>query len=158
MKNQYPGPDFTVTYSQNNYKFTFTNTNNFSLIPTGLYSILPTLGFDTSLNYSGTTLTSTYAANLTGPNQIYISSVALTPYKMPKAILNKNQSNVFCIVPVNVNPSEIINYIPNLTTGSCFDPPILVKDIDLKLHDRLGNLIDLNGLNFIISLLIKTEY
>jgi hypothetical protein len=156
MNTVHPAPPFSVSYNANNYKFTFSNTINFTLVPTGVFSVLPTLGFLTSLNYSGTSLTSTNVANLTGPNQLYISSVALTPFKVPKAILNKGQSNVFAIIPVLVLPSEIISYIPNQSTGAYFDTPIILKDIDLRLHDKAGNLIDLNGLDFILSLLIKT--
>lgn len=157
----------------------FTNSNFNQVFPTdALYRIGDVIGFDNTKKYSSSltydSITSTYVlpyriqfpfpANFSGLQNlnIHIDNIKTynVPYQAKNLILSKNnfqeyqnysKGNLACSVPVNCKPMEIIFY------EKMGQFAFTVKDeqldtIRISLRDDLGNLLQLNGQNWNLTL------
>lgn len=139
---------FTCTYNSIPNTFTFTNTLlNFTL--TSISTLLKTIGFN-NVNAVSTslTLTSSFCANLQNVQCIHIKSNFLTG--------NINSSNIYtqdnlCTIPVNSPPnSNIVYHNTNSFTTNLYSN--ILNDIVIKLVNQDNALLDLNGLDWSITL------
>jgi hypothetical protein len=152
MNAQYAG--FTVTYNANNYHFTITHgVDNFTLLLSSS-TINTIIGFGI-VNVGPTmSASSTNAAIVTGPNFLFLHSNVLSAGLKFHPYQNLTKTNIISVIPVNNNPGDIISYSPGFNIGYEFEYPKVLSVIDLRLTDGDNAPIDLNGLNFDISLII----
>jgi hypothetical protein len=142
-------PTFTITYDKIKNKFTFLNSIDFTF--TLASTCFEIIGFSNqpqnSVLYS---LTSDNVCNMSTARHVCIATNFYT------SNINKslpNERNILCHVPINVGPNEVItwtnqgNYRCNLSTN-------ILNNIVIKILDHQGNVIDLNGANWSMTLQI----
>ena len=146
--------DFTITYSSRTNKITFIhNAFNFTLLSSSTcYKIL---GFKENINYTSNnySLTSINCVNMMTVNSIFVLSNLMT-YNISSSL--PNSQNVLCQVLVNSPPNSIIHY----SNTNHFRTNLFINrltNINLKLVDEYNNAINLNGLNFIVTLQLDIE-
>ena len=145
---------FTIVYSSRTNKITFIhNTFNFSFLASSTcYKII---GMKEKLNYTsdGFTLESDKCVNMMTVNSIFVLSNLMT-YNIASSL--PNSQNILCQVLVNNSPNSIIQY----SNTNHFRTNLFINrlsNINLKLVDEYNNTINLNGLNFIVTLQLDIE-
>jgi hypothetical protein len=140
--------NISVSYDSttNKYKFANSQNNDFSFNSTS--SSLGLLGFSgqsTSTSYS---LTSTQTINL---NPIRCICVCTNLKTSNININSKNKSNIVCSIPITTQPNSIITYLnPNNFKINTYAN--IISSIKIQLMDQDGNLLNLNGANWTMTL------
>lgn len=147
----YMGNSMTLSYNSITNKITFSNSaTSFVLVYTEFLKIL---GFSTS-NFYSTTTTSPYCVNLFTITNINVES-NLATYNFCNVPSQTNTFSILANVPINTQPQGLItysnlsNYKTNLYAGE-------LSILDIKLKDNRGNLIDLNGCDYTMTLQIDS--
>jgi hypothetical protein len=139
---------FNVSYNSIPNTFTFKHASlNFTL--TSISSLLKTIGFYNKDNISAfLTLPSSFCANLQSIQCIHIKSNFITG--------NINSSDIYvqdtlCTIPVNSPPNSniVYNNTNKFTTNLYFN---ILNDIVIKVVNQENALLDLNGLDWSITL------
>jgi hypothetical protein len=144
---------WNVTYSAQTYKLTFTHSNPFTIdLANGAGSTTMTrvigIGAQSAL---ATSAVMANAVNVSGPRYLLIKSRALTRPKITRPFLNQIQDDVLYKVTIQGGPGDILvekNTYPNLLR---YGVRQTIKNIDFQLTDDQGNLIDLNGQDWSLS-------
>ena len=155
MKTQFlaNGHSFTINLNTVNGKVSFSSTSNFTLLNTANGSlIMDLLGFDDSVNYtsSSLSLTAIYPLNMLGIQRLKINSNALSTYTINSKTLC--ESNTIASIPVNASSFGLIQY-ENKNTYSLLRAKV-INQIDIQIRDQDENLIDLNGIDWTMTLQI----
>jgi hypothetical protein len=140
---------WTITYSSQTYKLTFTHAVPFTIDLTNT-TMTKVIGL-TAQTALGTTATMANALNVSGPRYLLIKSRALTRPKITRPFLNQSQDDVLYKVSIQGGPGDILvekNTYPNLLR---YGVRQTIKNIDFQLTDDQGNLIDLNGQDWSLS-------
>jgi hypothetical protein len=151
----------TVTFSYTTYKVTISMSSAFivdskTAQPTSTFA--PFLGFSVS-SVSNTTATANNVINISGGNYLYVVSNYLSN-NLHNGILYSNGSydKALTIVPINTSPGGIILYQPNIPIRLDSRLNIRTTDlIDITIYDEYNNIIDLNGQDIAINLLLFTD-
>ena len=139
----------TTTYNQNSNKLTFTHSqNNFMFMSNSTcFSIL---GFNdnTTVISTALSLTSINCVNVYNIKTIQVNSNLIT-YNINK--VQKNNYCILCSVPVSSQPFSLIEYInrTNFRTNLFLNR---IQKLKIRLTDDNGNLIDLNGCHYTMTL------
>jgi len=147
-------PNTTVSYSSITNAFTFTCTSNVNFAFYLESTCLPLLGFASGSNplsfyaSSNYILTSTQAVNLITTNCLCIYS-NLKTYSFNKSKVN--DQSVLCSIPINVAPCGMIIH-SNHDNYKCNTFTNVISQIEIKICDQEGNIINLNGSNWTITL------
>lgn len=139
---------FTVSYNSIQNKYTFTHASqNFTLV--SISSLLKTIGFynkdNVSVNFK---LFSSFCANLQSIQCIHIKSNFMTG--------NINSSDIYiqdtlCTIPVNSAPnSNIVYQNTDKFTTNLYSS--ILNDIVIKIVNQDNAILDLNGLDWSITL------
>ena len=142
-------PSFTITYDSVKNKFTFTNiTYNFRFMSSS--TCLQILGFNNNITIFSTSfsLTSVNCVNVYSIRTVQVNSNLIT-YNINK--VQKNNFCILCSVPIICTPFSLIEYInrTNFKTNLFLNR---ISNIKIKLTDDNGNLIDLNGCHYSLTL------
>lgn len=144
---------WTVTYNSSTYKLSMSRTSNFQLFTTDS-TIASTIGLladspvTTSHGFTG-------IANLSGPNYIYIRSVALTRPKKILPIENSNAtSDILYKLALQTGPGTTITERNLFPTKLTYAVRQRMQTLDFRLEDLDGNQLDLNGLNWSITIIL----
>ena len=143
----YPG--WSVTYSSVTYKLNFQHSTNFELNTTGTASELIGLLADSGVT---TNFTSQGISNLSGPNYIYLKSDTLTRPMRRKPVVGSATSDVLYKIQVVTGPGTTIVNQTIKNNPYVFPIRQSISTIDFRLEDPDGNVLDLNGLRWSISL------
>jgi hypothetical protein len=140
---------FTTTYNQNSNKLTFTHSqNNFMFMSNS--TCLSILGFNdnTTVISTALSLTSINCVNVYNIKTIQVNSNLIT-YNINK--VQKNNYCILCSVPVSSQPFSLIEYInrTNFRTNLFLNR---IQKLKIRLTDDNGNLIDLNGCHYTMTL------
>jgi hypothetical protein len=140
---------FTITYDNIKNKFTFTHpTNNFMFMSSS--TCLQILGFNNNETISSVifSLTSVNCVNVYTIRTVQVNSNLIT-YNINK--VQKNNFCILCSVPITCTPFSLIEYInrTNFKTNLFLNR---ISNIKIKLTDDNGNLIDLNGCHYSLTL------
>jgi len=140
---------FTASYDNIQNRFTFTHsTYDFMFMSSS--SCLRILGFnnDETISSSSLSLTSINCANVYSIRTIQVNSNLIT-YNINK--IQKNNYCILCSVPITCTPFSLIEYInrTNFRTNLFLNR---ISNIKIKLTDDNGNLIDLNGCHYSLTL------
>lgn len=132
-----------LQFSHAVYNFTFVFSN---------FSCLPFLGF-TAISHSSADrlLTSKNCLNLQSVQCIHIQTGFITNNINSSS---KYTQNTLCTIPVSALPFSTIVYetVSNFSTNLYSN---LLNEIHIKLADQDGNIIDLNGLDWSITLQVE---
>ena len=142
--------NFTVSYTSVTNKLTFTNSsnNNFSFLPSS--TCFGIIGFSDGNTYTSNAyvLTSVNCINIYSITYIQVNSNFLT-YNINKKQINN--LNILGLIPIQTTPFSLIQY--NNSTNYKINLFInQISSIRIKLTDNLGNLLDLNGCYFNMTL------
>lgn len=148
---------FTIAYSSLNNQFTFTHsTFDFSFKSSS--TCMEILGFDENVNYNSTSrvLTSVNSINLFTIRNIYIQSNNL----MLNNINNSTPNNCTILgsVPLTSGQLSVINYYNMNNVRSRVDNIRNFTQLNINLTDQDGDILDLNGCHFSLTLQIDFEY
>ena len=140
---------FTITYDNIKNKFTLTHpTNNFMFMSSS--TCLQILGFNNNETISSFifSLTSVNCVNVYTIRTVQVNSNLIT-YNINK--VQKNNFCILCSVPITCTPFSLIEYInrTNFKTNLFLNR---ISNIKIKLTDDNGNLIDLNGCHYSLTL------
>ena len=140
---------FTITYDNIKNKFTFTHTTNDFMFMSSS-TCLQILGFNNNITILSTSLslTSINCVNVYSIRSIQVNSNLIT-YNINK--VQKNNFCILCSVPITCTPFSLIEYInrTNFKTNLFLNK---ISNIKIKLTDDNGNLIDLNGCHYSLTL------
>jgi len=148
----------TVTYNSITNKFKFTNViNTFTIynnVTTTCLHILGLAGSSLS-SFSASSmgpLSSMSSINLQTKHCVCVQSNFISGNINNSA---KNAGTILCSIPVNGQPYSMLSYAPNkLIRTNIYNNSINL--INLRLVDQMGNLVDLNGLDWTITLQIDS--
>lgn len=151
-------PGFTITYNKQTFKLTIANPTAFTLDMSNIS------GTTTCANLIGMTGSTAFSTNLTlpnminlgGPKYLLIKSLALTDPKVTKPFHNVANSSILYKVPIRGMPGDIItekNMYVNLLTYGIRQT---FQTLDFQLTDDQDQIVDLNGLDWSITLSLVT--
>lgn len=155
---------YTLTYNENTSKVTLTNTDSttHTLNFSNQYSkgLSKALGFDTSTDRTisaGGTLVADGVVNL----QTLLSLFFYCNLSVANVVTTQhgNFESILDTVPVDAAPYEIIHYGAGGTNTGLFSSEItetVLRSFQISLRDRDGDLVQMNGCKFDLSLLIRT--
>ena len=151
---------YSASYDENNSKITLTNTDSTIYIinwylPNTL-GLAKALGFDPSQTSvpAGGSISSDNVVNLNTIHSVYVhSDLALANVL---STTQGNYTNIIDQIPVNKLPFEIIkyNFYDTAPFSVVFNTTEL-RTFELSLKDQNNNLLQLNNVNFELSLLIE---
>ena len=141
--------NFTITYNSLQNKLTFFYQNiDFMFMSNS--TCLSILGFNNNTTIISTykTLTSTSCVDLYIIKNIQVNSNLIT-YNINK--LQKNNYCILCSIPVSNQPFSLIEYInrTNFKTNLFVNK---IRRIHIKLTDENGNILNLNGCHYVMTL------
>ena len=145
----------TTTYNVITNKFTFVNS---------LYNFYIDVNISTCLNLLGFTVSNTYTTSLlktlTSNNCVNLLTkmcVCIVSEFNSLSFNNSNpySSNVLCSIPINTPPYSLINY-QNNSNHRINTYNNNINSINIKLIDQQGNLLNLNGGYFSLTLMISS--
>jgi hypothetical protein len=139
--------NFTITYNYITNKLTWVNSiGDFTFLSTS--TCLGVIGFSSTTSSASQTLTSINCINVNQIKCINIISNLIT-YNISQAFINN--SSILCCIPVNSPPYSIIEY-KNLNHYRCNLFINIIRSIKIKLLDDSGNIINLNGCGYNMTL------
>lgn len=141
--------NFTCSYNSITNKVTLSNPSQFTIYSGGFAKLL---GFSQNAYPTGTpyTTTSNVCVNLYTITQIQIETNLLT-YNVSNTQNKTNNRNILASIPVGCAPFGLIvyentsQYKTNLYVGE-------FNFVDIRLIDNNGNIIDMNGCDFCMTL------
>lgn len=146
---------FTVSYDSKTLKYTWVNASNFEMLISG--TMAPFLGI---LADSGVTnnFVGQGAIDIGGPNYLFIKSNKLVRPKIYKPIDNVVNDNILYKVPLATGPGTVVSD-KNIETSFAlkYGANQIIDTIDFKLEDPDGNTVDLNGVNWSMTLIAETN-
>ena len=160
--NGFPGETFSVTYSSITMKFKITNGNTFTIyaaIGDPLSTMAKSLGFlvDSSINVTNAIADS--VANLAGPKYIRIQSQFMSAPTQHKPLYADNTySTTLFILPVNAGFGSFVSTDIQIPIRLTYKFTIANTDvIDFTVVDENGNMLDLNGNDWSMYIVMVTE-
>lgn len=148
---------FTITYSSLNNTFTFTHlSSDFSFKASS--TCMEILGFEEDIAHNSTSkvLMSTCSINLFTIRNIYIQSSNLMLTNVNNA--TPNNSNILCSIPLTSGQFSVVNYFNINNVKSRIDGVRNFTSLQISLTDQDGDILDLNGCHFSLTLQIDIEF
>ena len=145
---------FTISYNSITNKITFSHsTYNFSFLSTS--TCQEVLGFELKTSYTSSSLSlvSVSCISLISIKCINVVSNLLT-YNINKS--NPNNQSILCCIPITTQPNSIIEY----KNSNNFRSNLFINQIStivIKLMDQNSNVLDLNGLDFFLTIQLDIE-
>lgn len=148
--------NFSFDFNVNTLKYTITNSTTPFVINSSS-TIASHLGFINLPNILSLTETGTNVVNLSKGNYLFIKSNSLTSGMNWSPLSNGLYSSILVKVPINASSGGVISYMPTMPHRYDYTGSKNIDNIDFQLVDANGVLVDLNGLDWAISLIIETN-
>lgn len=148
---------FSIIYSSLNNTFTFTHgTYNFQFKSTS--TCMEILGFDENSTYNSTSkvLTSINSINLFTIRNIYIASNNLSLTNINNSTLNL--CNILASIPLTSGANSVITYCNTNNIKTVVNDVKNFTLLQLALTDQDGDILDLNGCHWSMTLQIDYTY
>jgi len=142
------GIDYTLSYSSITSKITITHATNNFIIYADTFNHIIGFSKTTSTTSSGRTVTGRDCVNL---NQIRAINVEVNFPTYNVNVAQPYNQNILATIPVYVAPFSIITY----TNNNNFRTNLYVNKLDqiqIRLLDNEGRLIDMNGIQYQITM------
>lgn len=136
---------FTVTFSSNTYKLSWSNASTFKLLASGNTTADEIIG----LSGDGTLATSDAsdnAINLSGPHYVMIRSNELSKGR-PLSINSTKSTSYIHRTRIEEGVGDIITDKGDTSVFE-LETPIVIRNLDIGLYDENDALLDLNGLHW----------
>lgn len=143
---------FTCTYNTVTYKVNISSTVAFSISAALANSLTDMLGYPLAGTGSALTNIASRVFDISTTRQVYIQSNILT-----SAELNGKRQNILCKVPLNTSFGAIITYKNESVNRIVLDSSQDISSLDFRLINKRNELIDLNNLNWSMTLNLITE-
>ena len=142
---------FVITFDSSTSKYTWTNTSTFEIDP--LSSIGQIIGVTTAQTpLTNLTYTGDDSIELSGIRSIFIESRALARGRREYLIDGKSGRSVLINIPLTASVGSINTWDNNLITRIFYTGENQFTEVDFKLTDINGNTLDLNGLEWEITI------
>jgi len=139
-------PSFTVAFDDITNKYTFDDTDDFTIDGTCLY----VLGFDDAATSSSNTLTSTYPVDLTGDNIIYVDVKNLSTFNVSSS--TGTRTSIVKSILVNVPYGSVLYHEDAGTSAfTLFEDHVSFLHVKLYGEDS-ETLLNLNNFDWSITL------
>lgn len=148
---------FTITYSSLNNSYTFTHsTYDFSFKKTS--TCMEILGFDENEDYSSISksMTSINSINLFTIRNVYIQSNNLILNNINNS--TPNNCTILASIPLTTGQFSVVTFSNVNNVRSRIDSIRNFTQLNINLTDQDGDILDLNGCHFSITLQIDFEY
>ena len=148
------GDTFSISINNANGILTFSNSSSFTFFYSSS-SIFGVLGLITTSNYSSISnvLTCIYPLNLLPAKRISIKSNSLISNNYSSS--NKGIDSVLGVIQVNQPSFNLITYQAQQTDAHLMRNKF-IDNIDIQMLDENNNFINFNGIDWCITLLLKT--
>jgi hypothetical protein len=148
---------FTITYSSLDNTFTFTH-SNYDFIFKSISTCMEILGFQENISHSSSSkiLKSKTCINLFTIRNIYIQSDNLLLSNINNA--TPNNSNILCSIPLTSGQFSVITYSNINNVKSQISDIKNFTSLNISLTDQDGDILDLNGCHFSLTLQIDIEF
>lgn len=138
--------DLDVKFNPKDNKVTFSAPSDITLNSSG--TLLEILGFDTSGNISGNSLTGSNQINLSGPDSFYLHIDNLNLQNIDPS---GNTDNLLARIPITSSFNGYTFYYnernsPNILSNKS------ISNFEIRLEDKSGKHINFNGLHWSITL------
>ena len=147
------GANFNIVYNSVDNTYTFTNTlYDFQLLSSS--TCFEMLGFKDKTTYTSTakSLKSVIAINLFTIRNIYVSSNNFMLNNVNSA--TPNNSSILCSIPIQSGSGSIISYSNIFNVYNEVHNVHNLTLLHIKLTDQDGDILDLNGIHFSLTLQI----
>lgn len=146
---------FTISYNSISNRYTFTSGSNFIFKSSS--SCFELLGFTDDLEHSSSSLslTSNISINFFTIRNIYIQSSNIILNNLNHS--NPNNASILCSIPVSSSSFSVINYSNVNNIRMAIDGITNFSNLNITLTDQDGDIIDLNGCHFSITLQIDIK-
>ena len=147
------GPNFSIVYNSVDNTYTFTNTlYDFQLLSSS--TCFEMLGFKDKTTYTSVakSLKSVIAINLFTIRNIYVSSNNFMLNNINSA--TPNNSSILCSIPIQSGSGSIISYSNIFNVYNEVHNVNNLTLLHIKLTDQDGDILDLNGCHFSLTLQI----
>lgn len=153
--------DYLFAYSTATGKLTITNISPFTILHTDS-TCLGVLGFENTSNTLSSldaitgleTVIGDYPLNLLGTLRVRVLSTKLQTFNLDSSI--SGGVSLLASIPVEAPPYSVILY-DNFTKASSELKSLKINAIDIQLVDDLGNLLQLNNIDWSLTLAIYIE-
>lgn len=148
---------FNITYSSLNNTYTFTHSSSdFSFKSSS--TCMEILGFEENFQHDSTSkvLTSTCSINLFTIRNIYIQSSNLMLSNINNA--TPNNCSILCSIPLTSGQFSVVNYFNTNNVKSRIDSVRNFTSLQVSLTDQDGDILDLNGCHFSLTLQIDIDF
>lgn len=138
-------------FDHTSHKYSFSNTQNFSLLFSAGNSIAPTIGFNSTDKTSASNYSSDYVGHLN--TKYYLIYADITTNNSVDA---NGSKSLIAYVPNNVNFGDIIDYKPHLSKSFKITKSDLSR-INIEVHDDNDLLAQLNGVDWSMNLVVSLK-
>ena len=148
--------NLTITYSSSTNKLTFTHSlYDFTFESTS--TCFEAIGFTDGYTYSSTSsvLTSDISLNLFTTRNIYVCSDNFQINNINNSTPNK--TNILCSIPIDASHHSMISYSNVYGVRNMIHHVYNLTQLHIKLTDQDGNVLNLNGCHWSITLLLEIE-
>lgn len=162
------GTTSTVTYNSTKNKFTLTNDIAFTVDVVSANNIAYVIGFEEP-GLSSTSHESDSVVDISGPKHIVLKSSILTQFTAEKNVTANSLSEIYVVntgvsdnilhtIPINSMPSGVNLDVSTRSNFIRMNTLMKFQDnIDFRLEDDEGNLLNLNGKEWSIKLFFKVR-
>lgn len=146
---------FTITYDSKTLKYNWANAANFEMLVSGTLDPFVGILVDSGVT---TDFTGQGAIDIGGSNYLFIKSNKLVRPKIYKPVDNIVTDNILYKVPIATGPGTIISD-KNVENGFAlkYGANQILDTIDFTLEDPDGNIVDLNGVNWSMTIIAETN-
>jgi hypothetical protein len=148
---------FTITYSSLDNSFTFTHAS-YDFMFKSNSTCMEILGFPEDISHSSSSrvLKSKNCINLFTIRNIYIQSDNLLLSNINHA--TPNNSNILCSIPLTSGQFSVITYFNTNNVKSQISDVKNFTTLNISLTDQDGDILDLNGCHFSLTLQIDIVF
>ena len=143
------GDSFSLILDSSTGKYTLSNSNGFTILPSSSYKIL---GLEKNKSYVvSSSLTFPYPCNFLGVNRLKIKSGAFKTNNLDSS--SNGHSDLLATIPVNVSQYCLINYVNHVGFKNTI-PNQDINSIDITISDEEDNIINFNGIDVYLTIQI----
>ena len=146
---------YSCTYDEISSKITLTNTDSTTHVINFTDGLAKLLGFnfeDRTIN-ADATLTSFNTINFQSIHSLFVHS-SLSSSNVISTV-NNSYENIIGKIPVNRTAYQILSYDPSYSNFDILLDNKNISTFDISIKDQNSNLVQFNGVNFEISLLLE---
>jgi hypothetical protein len=145
----------SITFDRNTGILSFESSVFINYYFTSGSTILNVLGTTSDKTSTGIFYTCTYPLNLLGVNKLSIVSEKLSVLSVSST--NFSYSNILVTIPCDIAPYSLISYTSQSEQNKNLLTVRYINEIDIQIVDENNNFINMNNLDWTMTLVLSTE-